>query len=135
MTDHLPGEPLKRAAAQRRLSAESRTKQAIHSLDQRGETITFAAIAAAAGVSRQYLYSHPQLRPEIEQLRGRQRTAPPRLPASARPSDNSIRSRLRAALDDNQRLREDNTTLREELAAALGRAREVDVARRARASP
>jgi hypothetical protein len=135
MTDHQPGDPLKRAAAHRRVSAESRATQAIHSLDQRGETITFAAVAAAAGVSRQYLYSHPQLRPEIEQLRGRQRTAPSRLPASDRPSDTSLRSRLRAALDDNQRLREDNTALREELAVALGRVREFEVARRARASP
>ena len=49
-----------------------------------------------------------------------------------RASDASIRARLRAALDDNQRLREENARLREELALAHGRARELELDRRVR---
>ena len=53
-----------------------------------------------------------------------------RLPVADRGSDASIRSRLRAALDDNQRLREDNVRLGEELALAHGRLRELELDRR-----
>jgi hypothetical protein len=48
-------------------------------------------------------------------------------------SDESIRHRLRAALDENKRLREGTAALREELALALahGRVRELELATRA----
>lgn len=55
-----------------------------------------------------------------------------RLPVAERSSDSSIRARLRAALDDNQRLRREMTELREELALAHGRARELELERRIR---
>jgi hypothetical protein len=89
-----------------------------------------AAVAAVAGVSRQLLYTHPQLREEIERLRGERGSTLARTSTAEPASDASPRSRLRAALDDNQRLREENTRLRDELAVAHRRARELETAHR-----
>jgi hypothetical protein len=121
---------LREAAATRSVGAAERTRRALVELDRRGETITFALVAARAHVSRQFLYSHPDLRAEIERLRGQQR-APARLPARERASDESIRHRLRAALDENKRLREEIAALRDELGLAHGRVRELELATRA----
>jgi hypothetical protein len=90
-----------------------------------------AELLAVSAVSWLYpLYSHPGLRGDIEQQRGRQR-APARLPIGERAGDESIRVRLRTALDDNKRLREEIAALRDELALAHGRVRELELARRA----
>jgi hypothetical protein len=51
-----------------------------------------------------------------------------------RASDESTRSRLRAALDENKRLREEIAALREEVGLAHGRVRELELARRARSA-
>ena len=69
---------------------------------------------------------------EIEQLRDEQHSGLSRLPVAERASDASIRARLRAGLDDNQRLRAENARLREELALAHGRVRELELDRRVR---
>ena len=78
------------AAAQRKSEAASgRARNALKALDARGAEITFQAVARAAGVSRQWLYTQPELRAEIEQLRAANdepgaRRAPARERASAR---------------------------------------------------
>jgi Family of unknown function (DUF6262) len=120
------------AAAARSTGAAERARRALVELDRRAATITFAVVAQA-GVSRQFLYSHPDLRADIELLRGRQR-APARLPARERPSDESIRVRLRVALDEHKRLRDEIAALREELALGHGRVRELELAARARSA-
>ncbi len=135
MTKPATREPLKAAAIERSLSAANRVRRAMRELDKRGDAINFVSVAAAAGVSRQFLYTHPELRQEIEQLRGEQRTTLSRLPTAERASDASIRARLRAALDDNQRLREENARLRDELALTHGHVRELQLARRTGRSP
>lgn len=127
-----PPPALAEAAAGRTLAAEDRVRQALRSLDRDGHPISFAAVAQHARVSRAFLYNHPDFRAEIEELRGRHAAAPSRLPAAERSSDGSVRTRLRAALDDNQRLRREMTELREELALAHGRARELELERRIR---
>jgi mRNA-degrading endonuclease RelE of RelBE toxin-antitoxin system len=81
-------------------------------------------------VSRQFLYTNPELRKEIDKLRGEQRNTHSRTVVEERASDASVRKRLRAALGDNQRLREENARLREELAVAHGTVRELQLARR-----
>jgi hypothetical protein len=123
---------LAEAAAGRTLAAEARVRQALRSLDRDGHPISFAAVAQQARVSRAFLYNHPDFRAEIEELRGRHAAAPSRLPVAERSSDKSIRARLRAALDDNQRLRTEIADLRDELALAHGRARELELERRVR---
>ena len=121
---------LSKAAAARSTGAAVRARSALIELEREGATITFAIVAAQARVSRQFLYSHPGLRAEIERQRGRPR-APARLPMRERAGDESIRVRLRMALEDNKRLREEIAALRDELALAHGRVRELELARRA----
>jgi hypothetical protein len=102
-------------------------------MNREGVPVSFASVAIRAEVSRPFLYQHKEFRDEIEALRGSQTLAPSRLPVRERGSDASIRTRLHAALQENQRLREENTALREELAIAHGRARELELDRRAHA--
>jgi hypothetical protein len=126
--------PLADAAAKRTLDAEQRVRAALRELDREGQAVTFAAVATRARVSRVFLYQHADLRPEIDALRAaaQDATAPARLPVRGRASDASLRARLRAALDDSQRQREEIARLREELAIAHGRVRELELDRRAR---
>ncbi len=130
------GEPARRpvaaAAARRTLEAEQRVGGALREFDREGVTVTFASVAERARVSRAFLYQHAALREEIEALRAAQAAAPARLPVRHRASDASLRARLRAALDDSQRQREEIARLREELALAHGRVRELELDRRVR---
>jgi hypothetical protein len=127
-----PARPLADAAARRTIDAEHRVRTALRELDREGATINFATVAQRARVSRAFLYEHADFRREIESLRVAQGAAPGRLPIRQRASDASLRARLRAALDDNQRQREEIAALREELAIAHGRVRELELDRRAR---
>ena len=124
--------PLADAAARRTLDAEQRVRAALRELDREGAAVSFAAVAHRAQVGRNFLYEHPDLRAEIEALRATAGLTPARLPVRQRASDASLRARLRAALDDNQRQRAEIARLREELAIAHGRARELELDRRAR---
>ena len=128
-----PGCPLLDAAARRTLDAEQRVRSALRELDSEGAMVTFVAIAERAQVSRAFLYQHAELRSEIETLRTAQATAPARVPVRQRASDASLRARLRArlraALDEDQRQREEIARLREELALAHGRVRELELDR------
>jgi cell division septum initiation protein DivIVA len=119
---------LRTAEAARSTGAAQRARSALVELEREGATITFAIVAEQARVSRQFLYSHPGLRADIERQRGHQQ-APTRLPVGERAGDESIRVRLRTALDDNKRLREEIAALRDELALAHGRVRELELAR------
>ena len=125
---------LRSAAAARSVAAEQRAAHAIAELDRRGQSITFLAVAAEAGVSARYLYGHPQLRATIRQLRDEQHSTPSRPPRQPRANDESIRARLRATLEENKQLRAENTQLRDELALAHGEIRELKLATRQRST-
>ena len=124
--------PLADAAAKRTLDAEQRVHSALRELDSEGATVTFAAVAERARVSRAFLYQHAELRSQIEALRAADAAAPARVPVRQRASDASLRARLRAALDEVQRQRAEVARLREELALAHGRVRELELDRRLR---
>jgi hypothetical protein len=117
---------LAQAAAHRAIDAEQRARSALTELDHAGTAITFAAVARHAHLSRQFLYSHQALRAEIDALRAPDFSSAAGVPARERASENSLRARLRTALDDNQRLRSELKIVRDELAIALGRNRELD---------
>lgn len=122
---------LRAAAAARSAGATERARHALAELDRRGETISFVRVAAYASVSRQFLYSHSDLRLEIERLRHKSLPGAAGLPMGERANDDSVRVRLRAALDEHKRLRGEIAARREELAHAHGRVRELELTGRA----
>jgi hypothetical protein len=111
------------AAKRKSQAAHDRVKAALAELDRNGEDINFHSVARRAGVSRQWTYTHPGLRAEIERLRGRQRHGLPPVPAREQASENSLRARNRLLLEENHRLRQEVHQLRAELATALGQRR------------
>ncbi|MGO9977314.1 MAG: DUF6262 family protein [Solirubrobacteraceae bacterium] len=113
---------MRAAASRRTANAEARVRTALAAFAKSGTQASFVTIAAEAGVSRQFLYTHPELRAEIERQRAQ---AVPRLPSRRSADSDSARARLRAALEDNQRLRDENRLLKEELAVAHGTLREL----------
>ena len=130
MSNSEPPRALAATAARRTLDAEQRVRATLRRLDADGAAVSFAAVAKHARVSRAFLYAHAELRAEIEALRSIHSAAPARLPVRQRASDTSLRARLRAALDENQRQRDQIAALREELALAHGRVRELELDRR-----
>jgi len=117
-------EPLTRAAAARHQRAVERAEQALRDLAAEGAQISFQAVARRAGVSRQWLYTQPALRAQIERLRERPASPPTNgLPARQRTTDASLRQRLETLRAENQHLREENASLKAELALAYGQQR------------
>src|SRR5215211_4416516 len=108
------------AAQRKRDRALERAHTALRDLDQRGETISFHAVARRAGVSRQWLYTQPDLRAEIERLRARHSPAAPRVPDAERAREASFRQRNTMLLAENRRLRDQIAELKTELAIAHG---------------
>ncbi|MGP0050029.1 MAG: DUF6262 family protein [Solirubrobacteraceae bacterium] len=123
---------LSEAAIVRTVEAEKRTRQALRELDREGAAISFASVASRAKVSRTFLYEHADFRREIERLRESSATVPSRLPIRERSSEGSLQTRLRAALEESRAQREQIARLREELALAHGRVRELEIERRVR---
>ena len=64
-----PAAPLAEAAARRHELTRARAIQALREIDRPGMPVTFAAIAAAAGISRSWLYTQPDIRDQIQQMR------------------------------------------------------------------
>lgn len=121
------------AATQHRADqARSHARAAILRLDHDGVAVTFAAVAAAAGVSRSLLYRDPDLRAEIDRLRTRPHHGPIRRPAAERTSHASLQQRLATLLDDNHALRDENRRLRDQIARLLGEQRATNTPTRPR---
>jgi hypothetical protein len=116
---------LLQAARDRHEATMTRAADALRRLDQTGAPVSFRAVAETAGVSRAWLYRQPALRAEIDRLRaGQADSSPPRTPASQRGSEESRQRRIEALLEDNARLRTENTRLHEQVARLLGERRD-----------
>jgi len=113
---------LAEAAARRHELTRAKAIQALREIDQAGTPVTFAGVAQAAGISRSWLYTQPDISSEIRRLRVKTDGAgfAGAIPAAQRASDTSLRARLAAALDRNRQLTEENVRLRRQLALALG---------------
>lgn len=120
------------AARQRHELARAKAIRALRELDRAGTATTFEVVARAAGVSRSWLYTQPDIRAEIQRLRGATRPAPtPPIPATQRATAASLRQRLETTNERIRQLTDDNQRLRRQLAQALGDQR----AERTRTSP
>jgi hypothetical protein len=118
----MPPDPtrLARAAERKRHDTLERAAAALAALDERGETISFQAVARAAGVSRQWLYQQPELRAEIEKLRASSARQTSAVPSRERATEASLRQRIETLIAENRRLRGELAELRAELAIAYG---------------
>lgn len=119
-------EPL--IAARRALAAHTHEKaeKAIRDMIRARETITFVAVAAHAGVSREYLYRSPDLAAKIRAARQQQRLAPVDDTAGRHePVLAALREHIRRIEDHHaeelRTLRAENHQLRRQLEVALGR--------------
>ncbi len=114
-------DPLCEAAARRHELTRAKAVQALRELDRAGTPVTFAGVAQAAGISRSWLYTQPDIRDQIQRLRNSTSRIPGvPVPAGQRSTDTSQRARLTAALQRNQALADENARLRRQLARALG---------------
>ena len=115
-------DPLAEAASRRHELTRSKTIQALRELDRAGTPVTFAGVAQAAGVSRSWLYTQPDISGQIRRLRKSKdgTGSAGAIPSGQRATDASLRARLAAALDRNKHLADENARLHRQLARALG---------------
>ena len=115
-------DPLSETAARRHELTRSRAVQALRELDRSGTPVTFAGVGRAAGVSRSWLYTQPDISNQIRRLRQKTHDAGSAgaIPAGQRATDASLRARLTAAIDRNKLPADENARLRRQLARALG---------------
>lgn len=66
---------LAKATEQRRKHAESSVEKALKQARASQEPVSVTSIARAAGVSTDFIYRHPTLRPQVEDLRRARRNA------------------------------------------------------------
>jgi Family of unknown function (DUF6262) len=110
---------LRQAAAAKREAAVARAETGIRALTKTGQPITFRAVAAAGGVSADFLYRHPELRARIERLRSH-KPAPARNTSPGEPGNHaatSVAATLTARLTE---LRRELAETKAQLAAAHG---------------
>lgn len=111
--------------AVRRLDSQLKRDRVTAAVDARiaaGHELTIAAIARHAGVSRKFIYAHPDLRAQIEhqalQAAGHATTV---AVADGRVTAASLRADLANAKAHNQRLRQQVRALEQRLSKSLGR--------------
>jgi hypothetical protein len=122
-------DPLREAGARRHELTRARAVHALRELDRAGTPVTFAGVAQAAGISRSWLYTQPDISSQIRRLRRKTDGAGSAgaIPAGQRATDASLRARLAAALDRNRQLADDNARPRRQLARALGDQRSAEI--------
>jgi len=110
--------------AHRRLDSQVKRERVAAAVDARlaaGHELTIAAIARHAGVSRKFIYAHPDLRAQIEHraLQASARNTSITI-ADGRVTVASLRADLANAKAHNHRLREQLRTLEQRLSQTLG---------------
>jgi len=108
-------------AKQRAECKQQQVEQAISKLIRENRLVNFNTVATSAGVTKAYLYNHPELRDRIEALRASQRNnlAPQRTLSGRTEGSREV---LLAAKDRRiKELEQENLRLKEELKMALGK--------------
>ena len=114
---------IRQAAERRHELTRSKAVAALRELQNQGGAVTFEAVAAAAGVSRSWLYTQADLRADIIGLRDDGGPRQPRTSQRSSASAESLQARLRASLERNRALSTEIERLRHQLALALGHSR------------
>jgi hypothetical protein len=120
MTTRDRAEILRRAAAAKHQAAESRAEAGLRRLATAGQPVTFRAVAAAGGVSVDFLYRHHQLRQRIQALRGQQRRTQPAPTDATQPATTGESNVVRTLTARLAEARGEIATLKTQLAAAHG---------------
>lgn len=107
---------LRRWRLEQAAERSKRVKAVLDRSRRAGETISFTGVAREAGVSRSWLYESPF----ADDIRSQRADPPVHRQRSEPASAASLRARLTAALEDNQRLRAELQDLRRQLSLALG---------------
>lgn len=102
-----------------------RAQETITAMAARGDSITVARLAQAAGVSRSWIYTQPELRERIEQLRLAAPARPPGSVTASRASLESLKRRLDLAHQRIAQLRDENEQLRRSVEQLHGQLREL----------
>jgi hypothetical protein len=109
------------AARTRSRNTRERTLNALQTMIDNGDEITFEAVVTRAGVSRSWLYSATDLRDRIIELRATTRPAPQASPAPRQPAtEASLLTRLEVTQERLRQVTADNVDLRAQLEHALG---------------
>jgi hypothetical protein len=106
------------ATRKRRETAEQAVHKAIRQARQDQQPVTVAAIARAAGVSTDFIYRHPDLRPQVEALR--QQHPAPAAPDTAAAESTLIRRLTQQLADERRKHRKETAELRAALETAHG---------------
>lgn len=111
--------------AARRLDSQLKHQRVIAAVETRlatGQELSIAAVARHAGVSRKFIYAHPDLRAQIEQrAQQHSRRATAAAVADGQVTVASLRADLANAKAHNHRLRSQLRALEERLSETLGR--------------
>ncbi|WP_336716295.1 DUF6262 family protein [Arthrobacter sp. USHLN218] len=100
-------------ASQRTAKCISAVRNGVRVLRSRGEAVTVASVARAAGVSRNFIYTTPQALEIVDRARReRPRTLASSGKASSGGSQESLQTRLIAALDEIERLKSEMSSLK-----------------------
>jgi predicted nucleic acid-binding Zn-ribbon protein len=102
-----------------------RAQETLTAMAACGDTITLAKLAQTADVSRSWIYTQPELRERIEQLRLAAPARPPGSAAASRASLESLKRRLDLAHQRIAQLRDENLQLRRSVEQLHGQLREL----------
>jgi len=116
-------QPPNHVAPPRRAHAEEAVIRALEEALKTNAPITFAALAAAAGVYKDFIYRHPELRAQVDALRQDRVRSPERIVETDNPfaAESTLILRLSQQLVELRRQhRRETVELRRALAAAQG---------------
>ncbi len=112
------------AAKERHRRSVQRVLEVLRRFDRDGVPITFVGVAAAASVSRPWLYREPQLRAEILRHRSTATRPPtPLVPVAQRASAQSQHQKITVLNEELRSCKQECARLRSELGRSLGEQR------------
>lgn len=116
--------------AQRQLASQLKRERVIAAVDARlaaGQELSVSGLARQAGVSRKFIYAHPDLRAQIEQRAQQAIDGKPRAVTSGQVTIASLRADAANAKAQNRRIREQLRALEQRLSEALGQQIAVEI--------